>query len=145
MPEDVALDTLTIIGWGALGIVVGGLASILVTLLTRILVRRRENVRILIRHMRLAMRIFLIVLGGGLAVMIATRPTAVAPAPAWRDGFRHGFIIVVIFAGAFLLTSLIKAVEASIVARRSGDSGDTVEETRTTAGSAPRPRSSCGS
>lgn len=126
MPEESALDTLTVIGWGALGVVIGGAVSIVISLVTRLIIRRRERLRLVIRHMRVAVRVFMMLLGGGVAVLIATAPSAYAPSPEWRPVFVQVFTIVMILASALLLTSLIRAVEGSILHR---DSDDSAEET----------------
>lgn len=121
-----ALDTLGVIGWGALGLVIGGIVSILLSLLTRLIIRKRERLRLVIRHMRVAVRTFMMLLGAGIAVLITTRATNLAPEPAWRPIFVQVFTIVMIFAAALLLTSLIRSTEAAILYR---DPEDTAEQT----------------
>ena len=63
MPEDVALDTLTVIAWGALGLVIGAVVSILLSLTARLIVRKRDRMRLLTRRMRTPQRVFLLLLG----------------------------------------------------------------------------------
>ncbi len=127
MPEDIALSTLAILGWGALGVLIGAIASIVVSLATRMVVRRRERIRHLVRHMRTSLRVFLMLLGGGAAVLIAAAPSAYIAEPAWRPVFRQIFIIVMIFATALLLTGLIRAIEDTVLHNR--DDEDDAEET----------------
>ncbi|SHJ14623.1 Small-conductance mechanosensitive channel [Tessaracoccus bendigoensis DSM 12906] len=127
MDETAALSTLAVIGWGALGVFIGAIASIAVSLSIRVVVRRRESIRHLVRHMRMSLRIFLMLLGGGIAVLIATGPSPYFAGPTWRPTFRQIFIIVMIFATAMLLTGLIRAVEDSVLHRRRDD--DDAEET----------------
>lgn len=127
MPEDVALDTLTVIAWGALGLVIGAVVSILLSLTARLIVRKRDRMRLLTRRMRTPQRVFLLLLGAGLAVLIASAPSVYGPAPAWREVYVQVFIIVMVFASAFLLTGLIRAIEDHILHRAEADDEDAEE------------------
>lgn len=127
-PEDVALDTISVILWGVLGLLVGAVTSILVSVILRLIVRRRDRLRPLIRRMRAPQRVLLLLLGLGISVLIATAPTAYAAAPGWREIFLHVFVIAVIFASAYLLTGLIRAIE-DYVLYRSDSGGEEPEET----------------
>lgn len=127
-PEDVALDTISVILWGLLGLFIGAVASVLVSVVMRLIVRRRDRLRVLTRHMRASQRVFLLLLGAGVAVLIASRPTAYAAAPGWRSVFLHVFVIAMVFASAFLLTGVIRAIE-DYVLFRSEAGGQDAEET----------------
>ena len=64
---------------------------------------------------------FCLVLGLGLGVAYAARATAYNPAPQWRPLYMQGFVIALIFAGAFLVTGVINAVQDGLAARAGGD------------------------
>ena len=119
--EAVALDTLTIVLYGLGGFAVGAVISLLLSALVRFIIRKHPAWKVVPRHLKLAHRIFLSVLGTGLGVAYATRATAYSPAPDWRPIFIQVFVILLIFAGAFVLARAIRAVQDLLTERAQGD------------------------
>lgn len=132
MDEDAALDILTVVGWGALGLVIGAAVSIVVSILARLIVRQRGRLRVLTRRMRIPQRVFLLLLGAGSSVLIATSPALGSSSPPWREIFSHAFLIVMVFASAFLLTGVIRAVEDYVLYRTDAVEGPADESTQET-------------
>lgn len=120
MDEDAALNALTVVGWGVLGLVIGAAISIVVSVLARLIVRQRGRLKVLTRRMRAPQRVFMLLLGAGSTVLIATSPQLGKSSPPWREIFAHTFLIVMIFAGALLLTGVIRAVEDYVLYRTDG-------------------------
>ncbi|AQP45022.1 mechanosensitive ion channel family protein [Tessaracoccus flavus] len=119
--EAVALDTITIVLYGLAGLAIGAVVSIVLSAIVRLIIRRNPSWEVVPRHLRLAHRIFLMLLGTGLGVAYATRPTAYNAAPEWRPVFMQVFVIAVIFAGAFVLARGIRAVQDLLTGRAQGD------------------------
>ncbi|MCG6567035.1 mechanosensitive ion channel family protein [Tessaracoccus sp. ZS01] len=117
------LDLLTVLLWAGLGLLAGFIVSLILTALLRLIVKRRTR-KFVIRRMRLPQRIFFILLGAGLAVAFVTRPRALQAAPEWRPIFLQVFLILMIFAAAFLLTGVIRAIGETLLSRE-----DDAEET----------------
>ncbi len=116
-PTDVALDLLTITGYAAIGFLIGAAASMVLSLLMLLIMRKRPKLGSLSKHLRMPQRVFLTLLGAGIGVMVASGPTPYSTVPAWRDSFIHGFVIALIVASAYVVTGIIKAVEDSVIAR----------------------------
>lgn len=72
--EEVALDVLAIAGWAGLGLLFGAVASIVISVAGWALARRHPRMRGLTRRMRAPQRIFSLLLGAGLTVLVATSP-----------------------------------------------------------------------
>lgn len=119
--EDVALDTLNIAMWAGIGLIVGALASLILTVIGVWLSRRHHRLRGMTRRIRVPQRVFCMLLGAGSSVLIATSPTLGTSEPPWRQIFGHVFGILLILAGAFLLTGAVRAVEDAVVHRGSTD------------------------
>ncbi|MHA7859847.1 mechanosensitive ion channel family protein [Tessaracoccus sp. Y36] len=117
------LDLLTVLLWAGLGLLAGFIVSLILTALLRLIVKRRTR-KFVIRRMRLPQRIFFILLGAGLAVAFVTRPRVLQAAPEWRPIFLQVFLILMIFAAAFLLTGVIRAIGETLLSRE-----DDAEET----------------
>lgn len=109
--EAVALDTLTIALYGLGGLVAGVLTSFLLSAIVKLIIRRHPAWRVVPKHVKLAHRVFLSLLGAGMGVAYATRATAYNPSPEWRPLFIQLFVIALIFAGAFVTTRIVRAVE----------------------------------
>lgn len=115
---EVALDVLGIVAYAAFGLVIGALASILIGIIVRLLMRRRTALRPFARRFKTPIRVVSVVLGSGLGVLIATGEPDVAASLLWRPYFLHGYMIALIFSGAYLTTALIHAVQDSILEKR---------------------------
>ncbi|HJE51130.1 MAG TPA: mechanosensitive ion channel [Tessaracoccus flavescens] len=121
-PEDVALDTLTIVMYAGLGFLAGALASLLVTLTARLILRKRDRFDYVAKRLRAPQRVFLLVLGTCLGIYIRTTAVLGRPEPEWRPIFIQIFTIALIFAGAYLLTGVVRAVEDGLL--RSKEAGE---------------------
>lgn len=122
--EDVALDALNVALWVGIGLVIGAVVSLLLSLVGAWLVRRHERLRGTTRRMRVPQRVFCLLLGAGTSVLVATTPTLGTSEPLWRQVFSHVFVILLILAAALLLTGVVRSVEDAVVHR-----GATEEET----------------
>ena len=116
-PTEVALDLLTIAGYAAIGFLIATVISVILTVLMRFIGRKRENLNFLSKNLRVPQRVFLALLGTGTGVLIATDPTIWKASPSWRPTFEHCFLIVMIFAAAYGMTGIIKAIEDAVIAR----------------------------
>ena len=114
-PEDVALDTLSIAMYAGLGFLAGLILSFLVTLSARLFTRKRDILNSLSRRLRAPQRVFLLVLGTGIGIYIRTTAILYRPEPAWRPIFIQVFTIALIFAGAYLATGVVRAVEDGLL------------------------------
>lgn len=121
---EVTLDVLAIIVHAAFGFVIGAVISIALTVLMQLLKRRRKYLRPFSKRLRMPSRVVLPLLGLGIGILLATNSLGPAAGAPWRDVYRHGFIIVLIFMGAFVATALINAFQDSLVLR-----GKDMEET----------------
>ncbi|MFT3887364.1 MAG: mechanosensitive ion channel [Arachnia sp.] len=128
--EEVALDVLAIAGWAGLGLVFGALASIVLSVSGWAIVRRHPRMRGLTKRMRAPQRVFCLVLGIGLTVYAATSPAVGSSEPTWRQVFLHTFIIVLILAGAYVLTGAVRTVEDAVVHRPNPDEEETAHYRR---------------
>ncbi|GAA4898987.1 hypothetical protein GCM10025789_16280 [Tessaracoccus lubricantis] len=121
---DDTLDLLTVLLWAGLGLLAGFVVSLSLTLLLRLVVKRRTR-KFVIRRIRLPQRIFFTLLGAGLGVTFITRPRAFRAAPEWRSLFLQVFLIVMIFATALLLTGIIRAVGETLLTRDDDEAEET--------------------
>lgn len=120
-----AISTLTIAMWAGVGLLAGVVASFILTLIGRAIARRNERLGALTSSMRMPQRIFLMLLGLGLGVLIPTSPAVGSSEPVWRQNFLHGFVVVMIMAVAYLLTGAIATIEHAIVHRPTVDEEET--------------------
>lgn len=123
-PEEVALDTLTIAMYAGLGFLAGLILSLLVTLSARLFTRKRDTFASLSRRLRAPQRVFLLVLGTGVGIYLRTTAILSRPEPTWRPIFIQIFTIALIFAGAYLATGVVRAVEDGLL-RGKGDGEET--------------------
>ena len=115
---EVALDLLTVLGYGAVGFLAGVVVSVIISIIMRQLSRHQEDLGFLSRNLRLPQRFILTVFGTGMGVLIASAPTPWQAAPSWRANFEHFFLIVMIFAAAYGMTGVIRTVEDAVLARK---------------------------
>lgn len=118
-PTEVALDLLTLIGHAVAGFLIGAVVSIVISLVMSRMVHRNERLGYLSKNLKVPQRVFLLLLGTGLGISIATGPLPFQPSPEWRPYFMHGFLIVMIFATASVLSGVIGTIQDAIVARNS--------------------------
>ncbi len=111
--EEVALDILSVAIHGAVGFAIGLVVSIIVSLVVRFLMRKRPSLEYVSNRLRAPKRLFLLLLGTGTGLLVGTASAA----PAWRPVFSQAFLIVMIFAGAYLVTGALRAVEDILIAR----------------------------
>ena len=128
--EEVALDVLAIAGWAGLGLLFGAVASIVISVAGWALARRHPRMRGLTRRMRAPQRIFSLLLGAGLTVLVATSPAVGSSEPPWRQLFGHVFMILLIVAGAYLLTAVVRSVEDAVIHRSDPNDEETAHYRR---------------
>ncbi|MDO5084295.1 MAG: mechanosensitive ion channel [Arachnia propionica] len=124
-PAEVALDLLSVVGHAIAGFLIGAVASIVISVVMGRLVRRNDRLSYLSRNLKTPQRVFLLLLGTGLGIAVATGPLPFQPSPDWRPYFMHGFLIVMILATASVLSGVIGTIQDGIIARNS----DAVETT----------------
>ena len=125
MEADAAISTLTIAMWAGIGLVAGALASVLLSVVGRVIVHRHPRMEGLTGSMRMPQRVFCLLLGTGLGVLIPTAPALGSSVPVWRQYFSQGFLIVMIMAMALLLTGVIQTAEDAIVHKQSSEDEET--------------------
>ena len=106
------MELLTLVVYAVAGVLAGTALSITISVVMRFIVRRRKGLAFVSRRLKVPQRLLFTLAGAGLGVAIATAE----PEPAWRPVFMQGFLIVMILAGAYLGTGVIKAAEDGIVA-----------------------------
>lgn len=106
------MELLTLVVYAVAGFFAGTVLSITISVVMSFIVRRRKGLAFVSRRLKVPQRVLFTLAGAGLGVAIATA----APEPTWRPLFMQGFLIVIILAGAYLGTGVIKAVEDGIVA-----------------------------
>lgn len=106
------MELLTLVVYAVAGFLAGTALSITISVVMRFIVRRRKGLAFVSRRLKVPQRLLFTLAGAGLGVAIATAE----PEPAWRPVFMQGFLIVMILAGAYLGTGVIKAAEDGIVA-----------------------------
>lgn len=116
----VALDMLGVLAAGGLGLVAGLAVSVLLSVLMRLLVRRRPSLGSASRRAKLPQRVFLAVFGAGIGVAIATSAQVAGTEPPWRASVLHVHLIIVILLAAWLLSALVFALADSVLARYQG-------------------------
>lgn len=112
---DVALDVLQIAGFGVGGLIIGIILSIAMSVVAAAMRRHDSIWRPLAVRMRLAQRIFFMILGTGFGLLFATQTNVAGQEVEWRPILVQVFIIVLILAGANLLTSFTYAVEDMVL------------------------------
>lgn len=110
-PGEVVIDILAVLGQGAIGALIGLVVALLITLITAIFSRRHPAMRIFSRQVRLSLRIFFILAGAGLAILLRNRVAAGAEGASWYGIFEHAFTITLIVAGSFVLVAALKGAE----------------------------------
>ena len=106
------MELLTLVVYAVAGFLAGTALSITISVVMSFIVRRRTGLAFVSRRLKVPPRLLFTLAGAGLGVAIATAE----PEPAWRPVFMQGFLIVMILAGAYLGTGVIKAAEDGIVA-----------------------------
>lgn len=119
--EAVAFDALTVLGSAGAGFLIGAAASILLSVIMRMVLRRNTRLSFLSQRLKVPQRVMLMLLGTGIGVMLATAPGPRTPEPGWRPYFEQAFLIAIILAAAFVVTGVIQAVEDGVVKRAEGD------------------------
>ena len=106
------MELLTLVVYAVAGFLAGTALSITISVVMSFIVRRRKGLAFVSRRLKVPQRLLFTLAGTGLGVAIATAD----PEPTWRPLFMQGLLIVIILAGAYLGTGVIKAVEDGIVA-----------------------------
>ncbi|OKL54278.1 hypothetical protein BSZ39_05110 [Bowdeniella nasicola] len=109
---EAAIDVLTLLGFAGIGLAIAVVAAILIGVVVRVLSRRRPALGALSRHSRRPFQVVLALLGIWLGVLI---PTTSAAGERWRILFDHGCILALIAAVAWLLISVVAAIEDMVV------------------------------
>lgn len=116
---EAALDLLGVLAAAGLGVIAGLVVSVLISVVSRLVVRRHPSMQHLSRRAKLPQRVFLAVLGAGIGIALASYPPG-GTEPVWRAGVLHIHLIIVMLLGAWLLTAVIFALEDSIRSRFEG-------------------------
>ncbi len=117
---EVALGFLQVLGYAAIGLGLGAVLSVLISALMRALRRRDRVWEVFSRRLRFPQRVLFLVLGAGLSVVISTQTTVIGFEVSWRPLFIQIFTIVLILTAAWLLTSLMLAIEDSVLMKFEG-------------------------
>ena len=112
------MEILTLVAYAVAGFLAGTALSITISVVGRFIVRRRSGLAFVSQRLKAPQRVLLTLAGTGFGVATATAD----PAPEWRPLFMQGFLIALIFAGAYLGTGIVKAVEDAIVAGAKAES-----------------------
>lgn len=97
-----------------LAVVVAVAVTAVLALILRLIGRRQQWPELLIRHVRVPFRLFLLVIVLWIAVAISLPREAT---PGWRDGLHHTFLILAIATGVWLAAALLLFVEDLGLAR----------------------------
>lgn len=97
-----------------LAVVVAIVVTAVLALILRLIGRRRQWPELLIRHVRIPFRLFLLVIVLWIAVALALPPEAT---PAWRSGVHHTFLILAIATGVWFAAASLIFVEDLGLAR----------------------------
>lgn len=95
-------------------VVVAIVVTAVLALILRLIGRRRQWPDLLIRHVRVPFRLFLLVIVLWIAVALALPPEATA---AWRSGLHHTFLILSIATGVWFAAAFLIFVEDLGLAR----------------------------
>ncbi len=117
--SEVALDTLGIMLYGGLGLLIGATVSFIISVAVRIARRRRPGWKHFSRRLRLPQRIFLGLTGIGLGVNFAL--STLDASPRWQPIFMQVFVIVLILSGAYVVTGIVQAAEDAYLDKAQGD------------------------
>ncbi|WP_349627082.1 mechanosensitive ion channel domain-containing protein [Leifsonia sp. C5G2] len=97
-----------------LAVVVAVVVTAVLALILRLIGRRRQWPELLIRHVRVPFRLFLLVIVLWIAVTLALPPDVTA---AWRSGLHHTFLILSIATGVWFAAAFLIFVEDLGLAR----------------------------
>ncbi|MDN4598693.1 mechanosensitive ion channel family protein [Leifsonia virtsii] len=97
-----------------LAVVVAIVVTAVLALILRLIGRRRQWPELLIRHVRVPFRLFLLVIVLWIAVALALPPDTTA---AWRSGLHHTFLILSIATGVWFAAAFLIFVEDLGLAR----------------------------
>ncbi|MDO5495819.1 MAG: mechanosensitive ion channel [bacterium] len=112
---EVALDLLQVAGFAAGGLLIGLVASIILSIIAAALRRHDPVWTPFSKRLRLPQRILMMVLGAGLGILFATQTSVVGSEVLWRPVAIQLFTIALILSGAFMLTSLMFAIEDAVL------------------------------
>jgi len=117
MPTDnaAALDLLSAAGYALAGLVLGGIISITLSVIMRLVVRRRPGTVHISRRLKGRQRLLFLLLGLGFGIDYATAPSVAGGTVHWRGSFEHAFLVVAILAIGNFLTGILRAFEDSVV------------------------------
>lgn len=114
-PDHTTIDLLAAAMYAAIGLVAGGLLSILLSVVARLFSARHPYVRFLSRRMKRRQRIVLIVLGTSFGVWWASRTSVAHGIVHWHRTFQHGFVIATIIGIGWLLTGGLASIEDAVL------------------------------
>ncbi|HZK06009.1 MAG TPA: mechanosensitive ion channel domain-containing protein [Actinomycetaceae bacterium] len=117
---EAAVDFLAVIAAGLIGLVIGAIVSIVLSVMGVALRRRHPGFAPFSRRLRMPQRVLLLILGAGFGVLFATQESVVGEEVPWRPVFVQAFWIVLLLALAYLLTSLMFAIEDAVLAKFEG-------------------------
>lgn len=112
---EVALDILVVLGAAAAGLVAGLIISILLSAFMSAAKRRTPQLAPFSKRARIPQRILLMIFGAGMGVVISTSPEVTGADVPWRGVFLLVFRIVLILVTAWLVHSLFRALEDSVL------------------------------
>lgn len=118
MPADdaAALDLLTAAGYALAGLALGLVASILVSVVMRMIVSRHPHARFISRRLKSRQRVFFVILGICSGISYAVLPSVAGGTVHWRDNFLHGFLVAMILLSGWMVTGLLGALEDGVIA-----------------------------
>lgn len=116
---EVAIDILTLLGFAGIGAAAAVLVAILVGVIVRVVAKRRPGLSALSKHARRPFQAVLLVIGIWFGVLI---PTTGSAGKVWRLLFNHVCVLVLIAALAWLLISVIAAIEDMVVSHQARSS-----------------------
>jgi len=117
---DAAISFLTVVGYAGLGLLAGILTSVVISVVVRFMTRRNPALIPTSRRLKMPQRAFFAVLGMGSGVAAATSAQVAATEPSWRPAFMHVFLILLIIAGAYLLSGALFALEDTVLEKFKG-------------------------
>ena len=97
-----------------LAVVVAVAVTAILAVVLRLIGRRRQWPELLIRHVRVPFRLFLVVIVLWIAVAVSMPPEVTA---AWRSGINHTFLILSIATGVWFVAAFVVFVEDLGLAR----------------------------
>ncbi|AWE43054.1 hypothetical protein DDD63_10245 [Actinobaculum sp. 313] len=112
---EATVDVLGVVLRIGIGIVVGLLISFLLQGVIKFIVRRHEFLRGSARKAVQPLQLVLGTLGAWVGMVIAVPVAANQEQPQWREYAQHSFLILLIFAGTWLIVSIVDGAEQTIV------------------------------